>query len=703
MQFLKLFGLFMIFSIFGRSQSQIATAAVSTDIRRVKIHEDINQLQKLIQSSIHHDVDSIQIWLESDESYDHRLKIKYLSGIKLILDDLKSGSVPANQAQSIIEVYKGFILLDKNGLSIETEVEKLSYEINKSLLSEKTVFYENPGLRKARLFLQGQFLKKYPEKILSNVINDLDAPFVDEVLTIAAHRFPSEFYNYASAFESPLRNRMLAVNDRLVQLLCRLSADSSGRLLYPFIHCIMSNEISYDSLKRITGDEKLFFHQLVNTQIHYQSEIEKGNPPLAFQEIFKLIKRKGAETFINEVNALHDETDAIRFKIIDGLSAEELYYLMIGTEDIIYTSSFVGLFQRMMLVLNKRSTDQLLINVHFDGFRKFIKMAADYNKLNDFIKAMRPEQAELLIKDFVAGLEHDATLENAVDVANGFSSINDVYLKKKLTLEVDSNLSVMRSLQNKFGIKVYETLQLLLMAEKDSGIAFSKKYGLGVQYFMPRKKLLHEERMTELLFFYGDKDGKVSFENFLLYYKKNKNWKIIRSEKWIEIKSIQKQPISIFANIPFDNTDGNDADAEAQVALLNYLNEKNLQPSIVVHRGHSYHLPSTIAQMPMTANVVILGSCGSYQHLSKVLDICPQAQIISSREVGSLSVNDPILQVINENIRLGKDLDWTAIWKKLNVQLGGTTVKSRFENYVAPHKNLGSLFLQAMDSANFTN
>ncbi|MFN5009438.1 MAG: hypothetical protein ACK5EZ_08710, partial [Bacteroidota bacterium] len=32
MQFLKLFGLFMIFSIFGRSQSQIATAAVSTTV-----------------------------------------------------------------------------------------------------------------------------------------------------------------------------------------------------------------------------------------------------------------------------------------------------------------------------------------------------------------------------------------------------------------------------------------------------------------------------------------------------------------------------------------------------------------------------------------------------------------------------------------------------------------------------------------------
>ncbi|NBO59205.1 MAG: hypothetical protein EBU73_09785, partial [Chitinophagia bacterium] len=173
---------------------------------------------------------------------------------------------------------------------------------------------------------------------------------------------------------------------------------------------------------------------------------------------------------------------------------------------------------------------------------------------------------------------------------------------------------------------------------------------------------------------------------------------LLKNEKWYEIKSIQGKPISIFANIPFDNSNGEDLDADAQASLSSYLIENDLSPAIVVHRGHSYHLPSTIAQLATSAKLVILGSCGSYQHLHSVLDICPSAQIISSREVGSLSVNDPMLRAINEQIRLGKDIDWIRTWKNLEIQMKASGTKNRFDNYVAPHKNLGLLLLQALNN-----
>lgn len=85
---------------------------------------------------------------------------------------------------------------------------------------------------------------------------------------------------------------------------------------------------------------------MVATQIHYQSDLQSGNPPIEYGEIFKLLEKKAVEIFINEINALHDEPDAVRFKIIEGLTPEELYYLMVASEDIIYTSSFVGIFQK---------------------------------------------------------------------------------------------------------------------------------------------------------------------------------------------------------------------------------------------------------------------------------------------------------------------------------------------------------------------
>jgi hypothetical protein len=79
-----------------------------------------------------------------------------------------------------------------------------------------------------------------------------------------------------------------------------------------------------------------------------------------------------------------------------------------------------------------------------------------------------------------------------------------------------------------------------------------------------------------------------------------------------------------------------------------------------------------------------------------VLDVCPDAQVISSREVGSLSVNDPIIRTINEAMRTGKNLDWIGIWKNVQLQMRMSNAQQRFENYVAPHKNLGLMLLKAI-------
>lgn len=695
MQLVRLCLIFLLSPFLSLAQNSGDTAFITKDIRRVKLHEDIDLGQTGQEKNFNTRIDSLQQWLEKEDQFDHRLKIKYLSGIKSLLDDLQNGRLPSKDSHQLLDAYRILLEADIKEQSIAEAIKNNSLAINRSLLGERTAFYENAGLAQARVFMYYQFIRERPDQILPTISNYLNESFVAEALITAAQKYPSDFYNYASAMESPLRKSMLMVDDAMVQLLCRLSADSSGRLLYPFIHAIITKETSYDSLKQVSKDAKKFFSLLVATQIHYQSDLQSGNPPIEYGEIFKLLEKKAVEIFINEINALHDEPDAVRFKIIEGLIPQELYYLMVASEDIIYTSTFVGIFQKMMSSMNKRKSDELLISIHFDRFRKFIKMAADYNKLDDFVNAMRPDQAKRLMKDFVAGLEKDMTLETAVDVVNGYSSISNASLKTAILKEVEANILSLKFNLDSEGVALYETIQLLLKSDADSGKSFSKQFALDPPYFLMRDKLLSNGRIVEQLFFYGDKDGKLSFENFLTYYTKSKFWKIYRAEKWIEIKSLQGKPISVFANIPFDHADGEDRDTEAQTALSMFLQEQQWEPSIVVHRGHSYHLPSTILQLPLSAKVVLLGSCGSYQHLSKVLDVCPDAQIISSREVGSLSVNDPILRTINEAIRTGQNLDWVGIWKNLQQQMRINNAKQRFENYVAPHKNLGLMLLKA--------
>jgi hypothetical protein len=119
--------------------------------------------------------------------------------------------------------------------------------------------------------------------------------------------------------------------------------------------------------------------------------------------------------------------------------------------------------------------------------------------------------------------------------------------------------------------------------------------------------------------------------------------------------------ITIYANLPLDEK--KELDIEAQDSLISYLEDHEIEPKIVIHRGHSYYLNETISRLPSSAKLVLLGSCGGYQKLNDILKICPTAQIISSKQVAAGVVNQSLIDEITGRLRLGKDLVWEDVWK----------------------------------------
>ena len=94
-----------------------------------------------------------------------------------------------------------------------------------------------------------------------------------------------------------------------------------------------------------------------------------------------------------------------------------------------------------------------------------------------------------------------------------------------------------------------------------------------------------------------------------------------------------------------------------------------------------------------------LGSCGGYNIISQVLKYSPNAQIISSKQIGTLLVNDRLCYALNETIRKGEDLNWQNLWNKLNSSFSkGTTAHERFQDYIPPHQNLGALLITSYRS-----
>ncbi len=704
------------------------TSQLRVDIRRAKLHEDIDlrqsellaidgqrdgmikltsdaELNGLLTDIFTRRVDGLQDSLENSTVIDHRLKVKYLAGTELMLKGtvaaLKTRKIEPAQAPLLMRAFEEMVKADLSGGSIEPIVARYPYFVGKMLAEEpNTVFYDNRGFANSSLIIFRKFCAAYPAQVLPQMERYHDVPFADSLIAVLARQFPNAFYDYAAAERTNLGQLIRRSTDPLVRAITTLSERNSGRLLFPFLDEIVSGRISIEEVEKDMADSIRYFRLMVNTQTAYMDRMRMRDTPIAALELPRMMKKKADDVFINQINALHDDPDAVRFKILEPLTSQELYYLIVLGEDIIYTSSYKGVYNRMMERMRTPAGDSLLMSVRFDRFKKFIKMAAGYNRLDHFLSTMPDSNAQRLMIAFARGLDKSGGLEEAVDVADSYGSITTASVRTLIDREIAASRERAERVADRRSFVIYDILQTIFQSSSDSTIDVSKRLGIPPVYQVQHASLLDTGgRAVQLVFFYGDKDGKESFANFMGLFTGKPDWAITRSREWVEIRSVKGVKVHIFANLPLDNTKGDDPDAAAQQHLIEHLDNRGLAPTVVIHRGHSYHLKYTLEQLPESARIVILGSCGGFHNLDDVLGRCPEAHIISSKEVGTRSVNEPILRAINDDLRNGRDIRWASMWKSLSGQFVTPDAKERFDTYIPPHMNLGALFIKAYQKA----
>ena len=121
-----------------------------------------------------------------------------------------------------------------------------------------------------------------------------------------------------------------------------------------------------------------------------------------------------------------------------------------------------------------------------------------------------------------------------------------------------------------------------------------------------------------------------------------------------------------------------------------------MNPTIVIHRGHSYYAPYTIEQLAPTAKIVFLGSCGGYHLIHDVLEHAQDAHIIASKQIGKQVINQPLIDMMMEKVRTGSNIDWIPFWREFEKRYKNI---EGFGDYIPPHKNLGAIFIKAYKNA----
>lgn len=660
--------------------------------------EDINYL---VTEALTTTTDRLQHQIEVDSAFTHAQKVAYIRGLEVLLKRFNTGyrsrKFSPSHLPEALELYEASIAASRRDESLEGLIHQASYQVGE-LVVGSGAFDQNKGIDAAKLDLLRKYVGLYPQRTFEMLKDNVEIPFRDSLILAAGRRYPRLLYDYAAA-NNKLGYAIRRVNDPLVQTVSKMATSGgSGQIYFAFLDHLLKGRITIAEIDAVKNDDVKFYRLLVQTRLDYIRRIQQKEEVVELAALTAMLEKRAKDVFIKTINALHNESDGVRFRILQQLTAPELYYLIVSGESEIYTSSYTrGVFPIMMQKSGNRG-DSLLMSVNFDRFRKFIKMAAGFNTLNSFLRTLSsPDQSKALMMAFVNNLERSGGLEDGVDVADSYVSISEGnpelarYVLDLSRHNYEKNLAA----NNRRGMVMYNLLyKLFLSADSSSNIDLSAEFGIPPVYNVKYSSLADSNnRVVMQVFFYGDEDGMNIYQGFLRQYN-NSNWKITYGEKWVQITSVKGKPILIFANKPLPEETGKDEEAQAE--LTQYLISKGMEPSIIIHRGHSYYANSTIEHIQPSAKIVFMGSCGGYHLIHDVLKHSPDAHIIASKQIGRTVINQPFFNLLTEKMRNGNNIDWIPFWNEFKRTAGNA---EGFEDYIPPHKNLGAIFIKAYNTS----
>lgn len=685
-------------------QSTISVTAEIDSIQQ-KLIAEFNKTGSLnternikISNSVLGKVDDLQATILKDSSLTIEDKNLYLTGLKTALAHYISAyqykEITADEFPDLLNGFAKAIEQERTNSSIIIVLKHLGY--NNALLLMRSFPYHNSSLAGSdKELLVDHIYRKYPEKIFPALFVFPEVSITDSLLPILARKKPEELYNYSQAKFSELGKKINSSKDSLVQLIAGMADKKEGQLFFPFTGSLIRGELHMTDISKNLGENNRvnYFKLLVKTQVRYSERLKQGDTAIAAKALRDHWKRYALANFVTVINGLHDRPDAERFKVIEPLKAQDLYYVCIAGADELYTSSYLYLYNRIFKTSSHRDSYDLLRSVHFDQFKRFIKLASNFNTLPDFLQRMDSSRSNELMKSFVDGLQYSNSMEDAVDVADSYGSIRDIKIRSGIRAEIQHHLEQAIKQQNLTGITIYELLNTLFTSfDATSSGDLSYKLDIPSVYNVDIDTLRNKAgKIIIREFFYGDEDGKRAFNSFLKKYS-NAQWKIRNKKDWVEFHATDQSGIIFYANKPLDEL--NYKDIAAQDTLRKYLANNKLVPTVVIHRGHSYFVKYTIRHLTPAVKIVLLGSCGGYNNLKQVIEASPYVHIIASKQEGNSAINQPIIVYLTKMLREGNSLYWPDVWTALKKILKSN---SKFDDYIPPYQNLGAIFIMAFN------
>ncbi len=365
---------------------------------------------------------------------------------------------------------------------------------------------------------------------------------------------------------------------------------------------------------------------------------------------------------------------------------------------------FGAVFDRLLapkLRANRGAMTKLLEESRGVGLRKFAAGALEARRLDPFLALVGADAAARLAR----GIDGSANpVEEAVEMADLIAGTRDRALLGQLDAIVPEEYARVAAAGDERGKKLYGLLAASLLAAggaslgpgaekvREAGAPYAK-YLTGAATLDVAALFGPEKRCVERYFFWDDDDGVSSFEHFKSGYARDPAWKVEDRGNYIRItgRGAGGRTMEIWANRPIDirlpaNRDREDESLRRQAEMGAAMQAAGVSADLLVHRGHSFHVPKTLRFVTADDRLVILGSCRGVGEIRAVMERSHEAQVIATRLKAKTELNDAMLKALNTALlSAGVSIDWRTFWSG----------KAAFQAYTAPSADPASVYLRA--------
>jgi hypothetical protein len=518
----------------------------------------------------------------------------------------------------------------------------------------------------------------------------LALPFRMRVLERTAMVAPDETMAIAAGLAKPsleLRG-ILASGSPQMRVLADLAGDATHemparRRVAPLAAEIARGAVTWDAAWKLAAGGQRYFSELARLR-------EAASTGGSADEAAGLDRALEAES-VTLCRAAQESSGRTLTRDLAGFRATDIYLtLAFGGADC--GEVFPEAFDRFLVPkLGRNSLTPFLERSNNWMLREFTAAVLDAGR---FEKLLIAAGADALSK-LASGITE---VSDATEIAEIAGASDDAELRKLLAQRVTEELERAHGARERRGEILYGLLAARLsLPGADAGYTSLLRSSAALD-----TAVLFDSgnRCVERYFFWDDDDGVQSFANFLKAYEHDAAWNIEDRGGFVRLtgRGAGGRVVEIFANVPIDirlpANRGRDGEALRRQALIAAeLQRRGLSPTLLVHRGHSFHVEKTLAFVTPAARLVVLGSCRGVPEIHRVIEASHRAQVIATRGIGAMEVNDAILKGLNTQLLSANgQIRWADFWRQQQSTAGKSAL---FQNYVRPDRDEASAFLRA--------